>query len=161
MEELKIEYLPVNSLTPYENNAKIHEDYDIDAICESIKKFGFNDAIGIWGKDNIIVEGHGRYLACKRLGITLVPCVRLDHLTDEERKAYALAHNKTAELSNWNWDLLKSELEELTEEVDMALFGFKINDDEIINDDKDFELQEKENHEKEIECPYCGKTILL
>lgn len=80
--ELNIEYLPVSSLKPYGNNARKHADADIDAICASIREFGFSDPIGIWG-DNIIVEGHGRLLAAKKLGMVAVPCIRLDHLTDE------------------------------------------------------------------------------
>ena len=95
--ELKIEYLPVSALKPYEKNARKHKKLDVDNIAMSIEKYGMNDAIGIWGKDNIIVEGHGRFEACKKLGIDTVPVVRLDHLTDEQRREYAIAHNATAE----------------------------------------------------------------
>lgn len=98
--KLKIEYLPVEALKPYKNNARKHGEEDIDAICESIKEFGFDDPIGIW-KDTI-VEGHGRLMAAKKLGMTEVPVIRLDHLTDEQRRAYALAHNRTAEMSIWD-----------------------------------------------------------
>lgn len=99
MEQLKIEYLPLSSLVQYKKNARKHSEKDVTAICNSIKEFGFNDPIGIWSDKNIIVEGHGRYLAARRLGMETVPCIRLDYLTDEQRRAYALAHNKTAELS--------------------------------------------------------------
>ena len=94
--DLHIEYLPVDALTPYENNARAHADADINAICESIAQFGFSDPIGIWSENNLIVEGHGRLAAAKRLGFDTVPCIRLDHLSDEERRAYGIAHNKTA-----------------------------------------------------------------
>ena len=110
--ELKIEYLPIKALKPYEKNTRKHQKKDIDNIARSIEKFGMNDPIGIW-KDNIIVEGHGRLLACKQLGMTEVPCVRLDHLTDEQRREYAIAHNATAELSEWDLDILSDELAEL------------------------------------------------
>ena len=110
--ELKIEYLPIKALKPYEKNTRKHQKKDVDNIARSIEKFGMNDPIGIW-KDNIIVEGHGRLLACKQLCMTEVPCVRLDHLTDEQRREYAIAHNATAELSEWDLDILPDELAEL------------------------------------------------
>ena len=97
----------------------------------SIKELGFNDPIGVWSDRNIIVEGHGRLEAAKRLGMKEVPCIRLDALTDEQRKAYGLAHNKTAELSEWDFDALNEELEELEGlDFDMSDFGFDIEDDE-------------------------------
>lgn len=117
--ELKIEYLPIKALKPYEKNTRKHQKKDIDNIARSIERYGMNDPIGIWG-DNIIVEGHGRLLACKQLGMTKVPCVRLDHLTDEQRREYAIAHNATAELSEWDFDILPDELAEL----DLSDFDF-------------------------------------
>ena len=120
---LEVVYLSTGALKPYERNARKHEEKDIDAIVNSIKQFGFNDPIGVWGKDNLIVEGHGRLLAAKKLGMTEVPCIRLDELTDEQRRAYALAHNKTAEMSEWDWDFLDVELESI-ENVDMSQLGF-------------------------------------
>ena len=123
--ELKIEYLPIKALKPYEKNTRKHQKKDVDNIARSIEKFGMNDPIGIW-KDNIIVEGHGRLLACKQLGMNEVPCVRLDHLTDEQRREYAIAHNATAELSIWDKDFLAEELESL----DLSNFDFSFLDDE-------------------------------
>lgn len=84
--KLSIEYLSVDDLTPYENNARKHNDEDVSMIENSIEQFDFNDPIGIWGEDNIIVEGHGRLLAAKQAGLTEVPCIRLDHLTEEQRR---------------------------------------------------------------------------
>lgn len=120
--ELNIEYLPVEALRPYDRNARKHAKKDIDAIAASIQEFGFDDPIGIWG-DGLIVEGHGRLLAAKQLGMTSVPCIRLDHLTDEQRRAYTLAHNRTAELSGWDFDIQAAELAGI-EDIDMTLFGF-------------------------------------
>lgn len=115
--------LKIEDLKPYEKNARRHETADIQAIAKSIEAFGFNDPVGVWGPNNIIVEGHGRVMAAKQLGMTEIPCIRLDDLTDEQRRAYALAHNKTAELSVWDPKLLPAELGDISS-YDMEDFGF-------------------------------------
>lgn len=125
MEPLKIEYLGVDELTPYERNARKHESKDVDSIVASIREFGFDDPIGIWGDRNVIVEGHGRLIAAKKIGMEKVPVIRLDHLTDEQRRAYALAHNRTAELSEWDFDLQSAELKDIFN-INMADFGFDL-----------------------------------
>ena len=117
------EVIKIEDLTPYERNARKHEPLDIDAIAKSIEMFGFRDPVGVWGPKNIIVEGHGRVMAAKQLGMTEVPCIRLDDMTDEQRRAYGLAHNKTAELSTWDAELLPLELEEIPT-YDMTALGF-------------------------------------
>lgn len=148
---LHIEYLSVDDLKPYEKNTKKHEDFDVSEIAKSIEKYGMNDAIGIWGKDNLIVEGHGRLLACKQLGIEQVPCVRLDHLTDKERREYAIAHNKTAELSDWDFDMLADELQD----IDLSDFDFDFGID-IDTDEQDTEIIEDEIPEIDEENePIC------
>lgn len=110
MDNIKIEYLPIKELKPYERNQRKHADYDVSQIMVSIQKYGFNDPIGIWSDKNIIVEGHGRLAAAKKLHMKEVPVIRLDHLTDEQRKEYAIIHNKTAELSEWDFDLLAEDI---------------------------------------------------
>ena len=125
---LKIEYININDLIPYSKNAKKHPKKQITEIANSIEEFGMNDPIGI-AKNNIIVEGHGRWLACKELGFSTVPCIRLDHLTEEQRKAYTLAHNKVAE-SDWDFDLLDDELNDILN-IDMEQFGFEFKDEEL------------------------------
>ena len=127
--ELKIEYLTLDKLKPYDKNARKHQEADLSTIKASITEFGMSDPIGVWGKDNVIVEGHGRYLACKELGIDNVPVIHLDHLTDEQRRAYALAHNKTAEMSEWDIDLLGEELDDIFN-IDMSDFGFDLSEEE-------------------------------
>lgn len=117
------ETIKIDDLTPYERNARHHEPVDIDAIAKSIDAFGFRDPVGVWGPNNIIVEGHGRVMAAKQLGLKEVPCIRLDDLTDEQRRAYGLAHNKTAELSTWDAELLPLEAQDLPT-YDMTQFGF-------------------------------------
>ena len=141
--ELKIEYLPTSALKPYEKNARKHKKLDVDNIAMSIEKYGMNDAIGIWGKDNIIVEGHGRLEACKKLGIDTVPVVRLDHLTDEQRREYAIAHNATAELSEWDLDILGKELAEI--DLSDFDFDFGIDDEEEDFDENDLERDDEKD----------------
>ena len=128
MNNLTIEVLKIDDLKPYKKNAKKHPKKQIERIANSIESFGMCDPVGIWGKDNIIIEGHGRLEALKQLGYDEVPCIRLDHLTDEERKAYTLAHNKVAE-SEWDFDLLNDELNDIYS-FDMEDFGFEFVDEE-------------------------------
>lgn len=155
--ELKIEYLPTKALKPYEKNTRKHQKKDVDNIARSIEKYGMCDAIGIWGEQNIIVEGHGRMLACKQLGMTEVPCVRLDHLTDEQRREYAIAHNATAELSEWDLDVLPDELAEL----DLIGFDFYFpiaeKFDESTLDELFVDAEEKPKEPKKVQCPHCGE----
>lgn len=119
--ELKIEYVPIDTLKPYENNAKVHTAEQIEQIKKSIEDYGMNDAIGVW--HDTIVEGHGRYTACLELGYTEVPITRLDHLTDEQRREYMLVHNQTTMNTGYDMDLLSLELDEL-ENFDASAFGF-------------------------------------
>ncbi len=124
--KLEIEYIPIDKITPDEKNAKEHPQEQIEQIKKSIEDNGMNDPIAIWGKKNIIVEGHGRLMALKELGHTEVPVIRLDHLTDNQRKAYALIHNKTTMNSGFNEDILNEILQELAEVgIDMDVFGFE------------------------------------
>lgn len=98
--KLKVEYISIDKLKPYERNAKLHPQKQIEQIARSIKEYGMNDPIGVW-KDNVIIEGHGRLEACKKLGIDTVPIVRLDHLTEEQRREYALVHKHEPCLYGW------------------------------------------------------------
>lgn len=127
--KLKVEYIPIDDIKPYENNAKIHTEEQIKQIKKSIEEFGMNDPIGIWGKDNIIIEGHGRLMALKELGWEEVPVIRLDNLTDDQRKAYTLIHNQTTMNTGFDLDILNEELENI--EIDMSDFGFDIELDDI------------------------------
>lgn len=140
---MKIETLKLKDLTPYEKNAKEHPQKQVEQIKESIKRFGMNDPIAVWGKKNIIVEGHGRVLACKELGIEEVPCIRLDHMTDVERREYTLIHNKTTMNSDFNFGLLEDELKAIEEEdlnIDMSSFDFVLPEEETGEaKDDDFE----------------------
>ena len=141
--------LPVKELRPYQKNARKHGEKDIAAIVASIEAFGFRDPIGVWGPQNIVVEGHGRLEAAKVLGMTEVPCIRLDDLTDEQRRAYGIAHNSTAELSSWDAEILPLEVEELPS-YDMTDFGVSLNrmaDDWIQNRERNDDSRQEGNEE--------------
>lgn len=143
---LEVVYLSPEELTPYEGNARKHDIKDVEQIKESIRLDGFNDPIGIWGENNIIVEGHGRQIAALEMGLDKVPCIRLDHLTDAQRRDYAIRHNRTAELSTWDWSTLESEITDLsTEGFDIAgLFPeFSVNDEEVETSDRSLTMRDK------------------
>ncbi|GET72622.1 site-specific DNA-methyltransferase [Streptococcus pyogenes] len=122
---MQIETLLLSDITPYESNAKKHPKYQIDQIKESIKTFGNNDPIAI-DENNVIIEGHGRYLALKSLGYDQVPVIRLKHLSDDQKRAYILAHNKITLNTDFDMQVLKQELTSIMA-IDMAQFGFSIN----------------------------------
>ena len=166
--KLEIEYIKIEKLKPYEKNARKHQKADVDTIKASIKEFGMCDPIGIWGEKNIIVEGHGRLMALKELGYEEVPCIRLDFLSDEQRRAYALAHNKTAEMSDWDFDLLDSELDNILD-IDMTEFGFDIEEDEPEVTEDDYEVEIPEEPKSKLGDIYqlgnhrlmCGDSTVL
>lgn len=157
---MEIINIKINDLKPYEKNAKLHPQEQIEQIKKSIEQFGMNDPIAVWGEENTIVEGHGRLEALKELGYDEVPCIRLDHLTDEERKAYTLAHNKLTMNSDFDIDILNSELDNILN-IDMTDFGFvKIEDINLDDFFEEKELVEKEQKEEKVTCPYCGKEFI-
>lgn len=125
MPELKVVEVPVSELVEYENNAKLHPHEQIDQIANSIEEFGNCDPIGVWHNadgEPEIVEGHGRLMALRKLGIETAPVIFLDHLTDEQRRAYALVHNKLTMNSDFDFEILADELADIT--LDMSEFGF-------------------------------------
>lgn len=122
MDQMKIEYLPVSSLHPYERNAKQHPDDQVEHIANSIREFGFRQPIVV-DAGNVVVIGHGRLMAAEKLGLEAVPCVRADDLSEAQIKALRLADNKTNE-SGWDFGALELELDGLSAEFDMADFGF-------------------------------------
>ena len=157
--KLKVDYIPIEQLKPYEKNAKIHTPEQIEQIKKSIQEFGMNDPIGVWGKDNLIVEGHGRLEACKELGMKEVPVIRLDDLTDEQRRAYTLVHNQTTMNTGFNMNILADELDNI--DIDMSELGF-LDSEEVDLDDFFTEPEEPNEKEKEtdtITCPYCHKQF--
>lgn len=129
--ELKIEYVDINSIKPYENNPRFNDDA-VEYVANSIKEFGFKVPI-IIDKNNEIVAGHTRYKASKKLGLEEVPCIIADDLSEEQIKAFRLADNKVSEKAEWDIDILNEELGNF-ETIDMSDFGFDLDlglDEEI------------------------------
>ena len=125
----QIETLDINSLIPYARNARTHSEAQIAQIAGSIKEFGFTNPILI-DKDNGIIAGHGRVAAARKLNLSQVPCIRLEHLSETQRKAYILADNRIALNSGWETELLSTELEELKDlGINLESLGF--DSDEI------------------------------
>jgi len=146
MKDLKLEisYLPIESLTPYKNNAKLHPQEQIDQIKKSISDLGMDDPIAVWGKDNIIVEGHGRLIACQQLGMKTVPVIRLDHLNEDQRKAYTLIHNQLTMNTGFDLDMLQKEIGDI--DLDMDEFGFgDIDESNVELEEDNYELDDSED----------------
>lgn len=120
----ELETLEVSKLIPYARNSRTHSEEQVIQIAGSIQEFGFTNPVLI-GTDNDIIAGHGRVMAAKKLGISKVPCIRLGHLTDAQKKAYIIADNKLALNAGWDEELLAIELTDLNEEeFDLGLTGF-------------------------------------
>ena len=138
---LKIEYIKASELTPNPNNAKLHPDAQVAQIVRSIKEYGMDDPIAVWGKDNMIIEGHGRLLACQKLGIEEVPIIRLDHLTDKQRRAYTLIHNQLTMNTGFDVQKLTAELEAIGN--NLIEYGFDIKPHQDIIEDEPSEVEEE------------------
>lgn len=161
MRKLEIVYLPPGDLKAYEKNARKHAPDDIEAIKKSILEDGFNDPIGIWGDQNTIVEGHGRQIAALELGLDSVPCIRLDHLTDKQRREYMIRHNRTAELSAWDFSKLEEELAALQiEGQDLSELNFSFADQGALDDLFAPAEDQEEKEPKQIKCPHCGEWFV-
>src|SRR5574344_443251 len=147
---LNVVTMKIADLKAYENNPRKNEKA-VNAVANSINSFGFKVPV-IIDKNNVVVAGHTRLMACKKLGIDEVPCVIADDLTEDQIKAFRIADNKTAELADWDFDKLKEELGSI--DIDMEQFGFtdleKIMDREVMEDEFD-------ENEALPENPYAKK----
>ena len=160
---MKIIEKNIEDIKPYENNPR-QNDGSVDKVANSIKEFGFKVPLVI-DKNNIIVTGHTRYKASLKLGLKKIPCIIADDLNDTQIKAFRLADNRVAELSSWDLDLLKNELNELNELVavdyDFNLEDFSFRNDEVdyLNSIEDAETllnDYKPQEPKKLLCPKCG-----
>lgn len=121
---MKYEQIKTDTLIPYVNNSRKHSESQVAQIAASIREFGFLNPILV-DKNNGVIAGHGRLLGAQKLGLAVVPCVRVEHLTESQKKAYIIADNRLAELAEWDNELLNIELGDLKlEGFDLELTGF-------------------------------------
>ena len=171
----QIEMWKIKDVKPYENNPRNNDD-SVKGVAESIKQFGFKQPIVV-DKDGVIIAGHTRWRAAKRLKMKEVPVIVADDLTEEQAKAYRLADNKVGELSTWDIEKLENELKGITE-INMAELGFGEFSDIFPHTDKEGEKQDKlseimESEECFVErgdiwqfgrwvyCKKCGKKHFI
>lgn len=127
----QIQYINLNEIIPYANNPRNNDGEAVDKVASSIKEFGFNVPL-VLDKDNVIICGHTRYKAAKKLKLNEAPCIYAEHLTPAQVKAYRIADNKVSEFATWNNDMLAIEFEQLQElDIDTGLTGFDIS--EVMN----------------------------
>lgn len=156
--KMTIEYLPISSLHEYPHNAKKHPDEQVEIIANSIREFGWQQPLVV-DKNDVLVIGHGRLLAAKKLGLKTVPVIKAEALTDEQIRALRLADNKTNE-SGWDFRILDEELDSIVD-FDMTEFGFPASVDFEDIDGLFTDAPEKEKEPKRIQCPHCGEWIEL
>jgi len=159
---MQIEALPIDELIPYARNSRTHSDAQVAQIAASIREFGFTNPVLI-DKDGGIIAGHGRVMAARKLKLDEVPCIRLVHLTDTQKRAYVIADNKLAMNSGWDAEALQLELVELSnDKFTMELLGFDPNElnlamglgaDFLPGDESE---QGKLDEKSPITCPSCG-----
>lgn len=155
---MKIELISIDDIKVYENNAKLHPAEQIEQIKKSIEEFGMNDPIAI-DENNVIIEGHGRYIALQELGYKEVEVIKLSHLTEEQKKAYMLVHNKLTMNTDFDIELLSEELNNILD-IDMGDFGFDLLED--VPDDIDLERIEDDGEKESLEyLKYDNKKIPL
>lgn len=179
---MKVFEKKVNELVPYDNNPRNNDDA-VAPVAESIKQFGFKVPIVI-DKNNVIIAGHTRLLAAKKLGLETVPCIVADDLTPEQVKAFRIADNKVGEQADWNFDKLKTEIADLGD-FDWQSFGFSEFELDVLNDkvfdaidehlktleditdqmeknvkegiSKEEQVKQEQHRFGRIQCPCCGE----
>ena len=124
---MKIEKIKVDEIIPYADNAKLHPERQVEQIKASILEFGFNDPIAI-DENNVVIEGNGRLMAIKDLGFEEVDCIRIEGLTEDQKRAYILVHNQLTMNTGFDIEILNKELERI-KGIDMTQFDFELNID--------------------------------
>ena len=164
---MELEKISIDKIRMYENNAKEHPEWQIEQIKNSIQEFGFNDPIAV-DENNTIIEGHGRYLALKELGYTEIEIIRLNHLTEEQKAAYAIAHNKLTMNTEFDIEKLQYELNKLeVNDFDLSVLGFEQSElDEFLQEEmEELEIEDEDTDATEVKrtkliCPCCQHIAL-
>ena len=159
---MKVIYKRLCDIRPYDNNPRINDDA-VEYVQNSIEEFGFKVPVVI-DKENVIVAGHTRYKAAQNMGLSEVPCIVADDLTEEQINAFRLVDNKTQELAEWDWDKITEELCGI-ENIDMRLMGFAAfldeRDDEELPEKKlgggnEIDMDSFSDEVFKLKCPCCG-----
>ena len=148
---MKIVNIKIEDLKPYEKNPR-KNDKAIDYVANSIKEFGFKVPLVV-DKNNVIVAGHTRYQASKKLGLKELPCLVADDLTDEQIKAFRIADNKTNDMAEWDDALLGEELKDLIDNFDMSQFGFGEFEISMLTED-----MEPDDYDKDLIKEYSSSS---
>jgi ParB-like chromosome segregation protein Spo0J len=170
---MHIEHLALDALIPYARNSRTHSDEQVAQIAGSIREFGFTNPVLIDG-DGGIIAGHGRVMAARKLGLDEVPCIRLAHLTDAQKRAYIIADNKLALNAGWDDQMLAIEIRAICEiGFDVELTGYGENEIDGIYESFDMDIAaaladdliqksnrvEQRQRDGERKCPHCGGEI--
>lgn len=151
---MEIKEVPLSAIKPYHRNPR-KNDSAVNAVARSIQEFGFRQPIVV-DKDGVIIVGHTRYKAAKKLGLKTIPAHYAD-LDEQKAKAYRLADNKASELATWDFFALEKELAEI-DDFDMTDFGFLENASGDL-DELFVEAEEKPKEPKKVKCPHCGEWL--
>lgn len=155
-----VQEISIDLLKPYQNNAKIHGAEQVEAIKRSIQEFGFISPCLI-DKDYNLIAGHGRIMAAKELGMSEVPCLFIEGLTEAQRKAYILADNRLGELGAWDYSVVDLELDALRDmNFDISITGFDDIEPLEYQDGGGSMEYDHEPKKEEIECPRCGMRFV-
>jgi ParB-like chromosome segregation protein Spo0J len=159
----KIEQVSVTALIPYARNSRTHSEVQVSQIAGSIREFGFTNPVLI-DAENGIIAGHGRIMAAQKLGLAEVPCIRLDHLTETQRRAYIIADNKLALNAGWDEEMLGLELTELQLlGIDPESLGFSdLEIDDMLNSEEIVDEVEKEiEHEQSLQVEPAMEYLII
>lgn len=149
---MKIEKIKVDEIIPYADNAKLHPERQIEQIRSSILEFGFNDPIAI-DENNVVIEGNGRLMAIKDLGFKEVDCIRIEGLSEDQKRAYILVHNQLTMNTGFDIDILNRELEKI-KGIDMKQFDFELN----IDFDTDIDTGDGTKYTQKVDVPQYEPT---
>lgn len=149
---MQIEKIKVDEIIPYADNAKLHPERQIEQIRSSILEFGFNDPIAI-DENNVVIEGNGRLMAIKDLGFKEVDCIRIEGLTEDQKRAYILVHNQLTMNTGFDIEILNRELEKI-KGIDMKQFDFEID----IDFDNDIDTGDGTQYSTKVEIPQYEPT---
>lgn len=159
-----IEIVALSDLLPYARNSRTHSEAQVKKIIASIQEFGFTNPV-LAAEDGEIIAGHGRVMAAKKIGLKSVPVIRLPHLTEAQRRAYVVADNRIALDAGWDQELLRLEIGEIGDQIDLTVTGFSVDElSQLVLPDASGGASEEKTGETSARkqlvcCPRCTNTF--